>query len=191
MATLDTNATANPPLTVSTTSTPYHCHLMQLAIAQAHQSIPVDSAYCVGALVVSPQGNMTTKNEAVAASILATGYSRELEGNTHAEECALMKMNKEGVATAGTDMYTTMEPCSKRLSGNAPCVQHIIAANIGRVFVGAREPDHFVACQGVALLLEAGIEVYDVVYEGVREECLAPNQHIAKFNTGAQKGRAE
>ena len=39
---------------------------------------------------------------------------------------------------------------------------------------------------GVALLLEAGIEVYDVVYDGVREECLAPNQHIAKFNTKAK-----
>ena len=92
-----------------------------------------------------------------------------------------MKMKEAKVDASGTDMYTTMEPCSKRLSGNEPCVKHIIEANIGRVFIGAREPDHFVKCEGVDILRAAGIEVYDVKYDGVRKDCLKPNQHIAKF----------
>jgi hypothetical protein len=51
-----------------------------------------------------------------------------------------------------------MEPCSKRLSGNGPCVQRILATRepgdgtsryrIARVYVGAMEPKNFVACEG-------------------------------------------
>jgi pyrimidine deaminase RibD-like protein len=153
-----------------------HQALMELAIVQAHRSAPVDSAYCVGCVIVA-----SNSAEMKMTTILATGFSRELPGNTHAEESALMKLKDAGIATVGTDMYTTMEPCSKRLSGNEPCVKHIIEAQIGRVFIGAREPDHFVKCEGVDQLRAAGVEVYDVVYDGVRAACLKPNQHIAKF----------
>ena len=78
-------------------------------------------------------------------------------------------------------MYTTMEPCSKRLSGNMPCVENCIKHGVGRVFVGVREPTHFVRCEGVAQLVEAGIPCFDVVWDGVEDECLAMNRHIAKF----------
>lgn len=159
-----------------------HRAYMEAAIVQAHLSKPVDSAYCVGCIVVPANSAENHDNgAALITTPLATGFSRELPGNTHAEESALMKMKEAKVDASGTDMYTTMEPCSKRLSGNEPCVKHIIEANIGRVFIGAREPDHFVKCEGVDILRAAGIEVYDVKYDGVRKDCLKPNQHIAKF----------
>jgi pyrimidine deaminase RibD-like protein len=56
-------------------------------------------------------------------------------------------------------MYTTMEPCSKRVSGNSPCVARILATRdygnsragckVIRVYVGAMEPSNFVNCEGI------------------------------------------
>ena len=135
--------------------------LMDMAIQLAHLSEPSPSAYCVGAVL--SKGDI----------VLATGYSRELPGNTHAEECALIKF---GGSCVGADMYTTMEPCSTRTSGRPPCVEHIIRAQIGRVYVGAMEPANFVNCIGVSILQDAGIEV--IVVEGFHLRCLEPNSHV-------------
>ncbi|KAI9030425.1 cytidine deaminase-like protein [Hyaloraphidium curvatum] len=137
---------------------------MRLAIAEANKSQPVDGAYCVGAVLVAADG-----------SVLSTGFSRELPGNTHAEQCCLEKLPDASAARAGT-MYTTMEPCSKRLSGNRPCVDRLVEAGIGRVVVGVPEPANLVVCEGTRILNENGITVDTLV--GYEEECLAPNRHI-------------
>ena len=66
----------------------------------------------------------------------------------------------------GAVLYTTLEPCGKRLSGNLPCVQRIIASRKGnaeggirKVIFGAKEPGTFVQdSQSCRTLTEAGIE---------------------------------
>ena len=135
---------------------------MRLALAEARKSIPVETAFCVGAVIVSSPTHPTSP-----ATVLATGYSRELPGNTHAEQCALDKINREGPAAddllAGASIYTTMEPCSERLSGNVPCVQQILATQISSVYIGVEEPKDFVECEGTRLLREAGRQVFVVV----------------------------
>lgn len=110
---------------------------MSLAIEEAKKSEPTSTAFCVGALLVN------------SGKILSTGYSRELPGNTHAEQCALEKYFKEkntNKVPPGTELYTTMEPCSFRLSGNEPCLDRIIKqdGNVSTVFVGVMEPSTFV-----------------------------------------------
>lgn len=110
---------------------------MKLAIEEAKKSEPTSTAFCVGALLVN------------SGKILSTGYSRELPGNTHAEQCALdkyFKDNNTNKVPIGTELYTTMEPCSYRLSGNEPCLDRIIkqGGNISSVFVGVLEPSTFV-----------------------------------------------
>lgn len=147
------------------TNDPTDLKYMQLSIQEANKSIPAPAAYCVGAALVDAQGEL-----------LSTGYSRELPGNTHAEECALSKISNKDVKTEGATMYTTMEPCSVRLSGNRPCVSRIIEAKIKRVVVGVREPPNLVACEGIDLLEREGIQV--VIVPNVQEACLKPNQHI-------------
>ena len=71
------------------------------------------------------------------------------------------------------DLYTTLEPCSKRLSGLKSCAQTILdlnasptsAANdnlrlhVNRVFIGAAEPLDFVVCEGAKMLSDGGVEV--------------------------------
>eukprot|EP00455_Lapot_gusevi_P027332 TRINITY_DN2890_c0_g1_i2.p2 TRINITY_DN2890_c0_g1~~TRINITY_DN2890_c0_g1_i2.p2 ORF type:complete len:121 (-),score=24.02 TRINITY_DN2890_c0_g1_i2:15-377(-) len=107
--------------------------------------------------------------------VLSTGYSRELPGNTHAEECCLLKLSDVSEARGGT-IYTTMEPCSERLSGKKPCVFHLIEAGIARVVMGCMEPSNFVTCEGTRLLQQADIQVLYI--PSLAKECLAPNRHI-------------
>ncbi|KAJ3318920.1 DRAP deaminase [Blyttiomyces sp. JEL0837] len=127
---------------------------MLSAITEAEKSEPIESAYCVGAVLVRPT------NDTAKPTIVATGFSRELPGNTHAEECCLLKLaGSEGTAK-GCHMYTTMEPCGERLSGKLGCAQRIIEAGIVRVIIGVREPPNFIAsCVGADLLRKAGITV--------------------------------
>lgn len=240
-----------------------HIHFMRLAIEQANLSIPVPSGYCVGAVLVqetlreantnkhsnndstddvSSQEFEEDKDEGYADRfrVVVTGYSRELPGNTHAEECCLLKLAALGADTGSRDdyfeddddedigesavtlvagtaatgaavggygsgrcsnsssadnnrnsnrsdrklksrrkwiMYSTMEPCSTRLSGNRSCSDRLIASGIRQVYVGVREPDHFVkTVVGVENMVEKGIEVIHI--PGLEDECLAPNRHV-------------
>lgn len=184
-----------------------HTHFMKLAIKQANLSIPVDSGYCVGAVLVQethpdPDSDLPQDDR---FRVFTTGFSRELPGNTHAEECCLLKLaaleeeakeeEKDIGAKAGQGsgagtgvgtssklrkewiMYSTMEPCSTRLSGNRPCSERLIESGVRRVYVGVREPDHFVQnVVGVEKMVENGIEVTHI--PGYEEECLAPNRHV-------------
>lgn len=150
----------------SYTHNPKDLELMKMAITQANLSEPVESAYCVGAVLVAATGE-----------ILSTGFSRELPGNTHAEQCALDKLPNLGLIENGI-CYTTMEPCSTRLSKNKPCVERLIEAKVKKVVMGVKEPPNFVECSGVDLLRQAGIEV--LVVPDVEEDCLKPNRHILK-----------
>ncbi|KAI9216371.1 cytidine deaminase-like protein [Blastocladiella britannica] len=201
---------------------------MRAAIAMAHKSAPVPSAYCVGAVLVAPVAALESAEPVLWAAtaansrqetthalslamgndpnapvpethvVLSTGYSREIPGNTHAEEVCFLKLGDQALAlpdpvpgqspqwppevlaitrAAGATVYTTMEPCSKRLSGRCSCTDHALALGVKRVVVGIAEPrDIFVQCEGIARLGEAGVQV--TVLEGMEEECWAPNRHI-------------
>lgn len=84
-------------------------------------------------------------------------------------------------------IYTTMEPCSLRLSGNTPCADRIIGTKKGnnrgirKVYVGVKEPETFVGeNKGRAKLANAGIESIHI--PGLEDEILkiATAGHIAK-----------
>jgi len=154
-----------------------HLSYMRLALDLARKSPPKPTNFCVGTVLLDP-----TKDE-----VLSTGYTLELEGNTHAEQCCLTKLatqselpeNRVGeIIPLNTILYTTMEPCSVRLSGNLPCVQRILNIRkddklcIGKVVCGVKEPEKFVGENlGRALLENAGITVLYV--NGLEDEILA------------------
>lgn len=126
-----------------------HKDFMEMALDEADKCEATDKAFNVGCVIVH-------NNE-----VLSVGYSRELEGNTHAEQNALQKIKDKGISIPkGTDLYTTMEPCSERLSGNLPCVDRIIEHkdNIETVFIGCAEPQTFIQDNtSVKKLLDSGI----------------------------------
>ena len=140
-----------------------HRKYMEMAIAEADKCAPTTTAFSVGAVIVH------------GTEVLSRGYSRELPGNTHAEQCALEKYFErtgERKLPAGSVVYTTMEPCSLRLSGNEPCVQRIVGldGSVAAVFVGVMEPDTFVKNNtSRALLEESGIAYIQI--PGYEEQC--------------------
>ncbi|KAH8599661.1 cytidine deaminase-like protein [Bisporella sp. PMI_857] len=145
---------------------------MQHALELARQSPPKPTNYRVGALLVDVD----------TQTVLATGYTLECEGNTHAEQSCFIKLaqqhaipeeNLANVLPKNTVLYTTVEPCFKRLSGNTPCVQRILGYGnaIKTVFVGVKEPEKFVGENtGRKQLEDAGIRV--VLVEGMEKDIL-------------------
>ncbi|KAJ2973356.1 hypothetical protein NUW58_g8955 [Xylaria curta] len=138
-----------------------HEGYMRLALSLATKSPPKPTNYRVGAVMVDVGAN----------EVLATGYTLELPGNTHAEQCCIEKLARK-YKVAGTHLgealpdavalYTTVEPCSQRLSGNTPCVDRILAVGkcIKTVYVGVQEPDTFISGNSSRRKLEdAGVEV--------------------------------
>ena len=170
-----------------------HLSYLRQALDLARRSPPKPTNFRVGALLVA-----CPHNDPNSARILSSGYTLELEGNTHAEQCALMKlasMNSVAeseiskVLTPGLNavLYTTLEPCGKRQSGNTSCVQRIInsraesAGGIRRVIFGAKEPGTFVKdSQSCQMMTDAGVdweyigdlqdEILVVAKEGQKQE---------------------
>ncbi|KAF5380877.1 hypothetical protein D9615_004008 [Tricholomella constricta] len=159
-----------------------HLHFLRLALVEAEKCIPTPTAFCVGCVLVARWPSVSD-----SPVVLASGYSRELPGNTHAEANALSKARAlsstelsaifssapppdlKAVLTH-VDVYTTLEPCSVRTSGLAPCADALIKANVKRCFIGVGEPDDFVKCEGAQKLKDAGIEV--IWIDGLEKECL-------------------
>lgn len=159
-----------------------HKGYMEYALEQARHSPPSPTKFCVGAVLVDAD-----KNE-----ILSTGWSLELPdnnpadpGKTHAEQCCFIKVAQQynlpeerlcEVLPRSTILYTTMEPCNKRLSGNKPCVDRILRLKdcIKAVYIGIKEPENFINQSilviGRKRLEDAGVKV--IFVEGMEDRIM-------------------
>jgi riboflavin-specific deaminase-like protein len=131
---------------------------------------PSESAFSVGAVVVSEDGQ-----------VLATGFSREQEEYDHAEEVALRKLagRKLGFRDPRlrrATIYSSLVPCGARASRPVTCVQHIIAAGIGRVVFAWQEPRLFTDGRGAEQLRAAGLAVTEI--PALAGRAAAVNAHL-------------
>lgn len=123
----------------------------------------------------------TSPNPMVGCVVVKDGVAvaegcHERYGEFHAERNALMRC---GAEAEGADLYVTLEPCCHQ--GNTPpCTEIIMEKGIGRVFVGAMDPNPKVAGKGVTILREHGIEVTTGVLE---DECLRINEIFFHYIT--------
>jgi diaminohydroxyphosphoribosylaminopyrimidine deaminase/5-amino-6-(5-phosphoribosylamino)uracil reductase len=121
------------------------------AVDLARRSPPSASAFAVGAVIVDAHGHE-----------ISSGWSRDTDPLVHAEESALHQAGSD-VRLRDATLYSTLEPCSKRAHRpDATCTALILAARIPRVVLAWREPDIFVTCEGLALLLAAGVEIVEL-----------------------------
>lgn len=79
---------------------------------------------------------------------IPSGERHEICRAVHAEQNALVQAAKHGVAIAGADLYTTLQPCVQ-------CTKMIINAGIVRVVYTQSYPDQL----AVAMAKEAGLEL--------------------------------
>lgn len=182
-----------------------HKHYLAECLSLAQQSPPKPTNFRVGSLLLVRRPAAKSDDSSKPPfddRIISTGYTLELPGNTHAEQSCLKKLaSKHGVfeeqvgraikrqcdedngeGNAQVVIYVTMEPCGKRLSGNAPCVERIIQTGkseggiegrgIDMVYFGVKEPGTFVGeSQGCKMLSEAGIKWEHI--GGMEEDILA------------------
>ncbi len=114
--------------------------------------------------------------------VLVTADGIEVEGGTeppggdHAEAQALRRARAAGVDLRGSVAYVTLEPCSHH-GRTPPCADALVDARVGRVVVGALDPDPSVSGRGVERLRQAGVEVAVGVLADAVERQLAPYLH--------------
>lgn len=137
---------------------------MHMAVEVSRNCVPSRTSYCVGAVVVTPEGKVFT------------GYTHETGDANHAEEEAVAKALKAGEMLQGATIYSSMEPCSRRSSKERSCSRLIIDEGFARVVYALKEPSFFVECEGDKLLRQAGISV--VVMDEFAPEVARINGHI-------------
>jgi diaminohydroxyphosphoribosylaminopyrimidine deaminase/5-amino-6-(5-phosphoribosylamino)uracil reductase len=129
----------------------------------------LDERYMRLALRQAQKGlGKTSPNPAVGAvlvrdgAILSTGWHQRA-GGLHAEMEALSALpNPE--SAAGATLYVTLEPCSTT-GRTPPCTDAIISAKIGRVVIGAIDPNPRHQGRGLEQLRLAGIALTTGVLE--------------------------
>jgi diaminohydroxyphosphoribosylaminopyrimidine deaminase / 5-amino-6-(5-phosphoribosylamino)uracil reductase len=121
------------------------------AIELSRRCPPSPSAFSVGAIVVACTG-----------AVVATGYSRQSDPYDHAEEVALGCAMTDEVDLTGATLYSSLEPCLRRVSRPVSCAELILACGIGRVVIAWREPPLFQPGGGAHWLASRGIEVVEL-----------------------------
>lgn len=137
--------------------------LLQEAIKESRKCTPDAGSYCVGAVIVTANGERFT------------GYTHETSPTHHAEQEALKKAVEAHAELRGATIYASMEPCTERKSEPKSCTRLILEHGLKKVVFACYEPSKFVRCEGACTLRQAGVEVR--VYPDLADEVLQINGH--------------
>jgi diaminohydroxyphosphoribosylaminopyrimidine deaminase / 5-amino-6-(5-phosphoribosylamino)uracil reductase len=140
------------------------------AIELSRQCPPSETAFSVGAVLVSDAGD-----------VIATGYSREADPKDHAEEVALARAGDDPQLARAT-LYSSLEPCLSRASRPRSCAELIVAAGIPRVVIAWLEPPLFASGGGAGRLRSAGVTVDEIPW--LAELARSINAHLLPDRSG-------
>jgi diaminohydroxyphosphoribosylaminopyrimidine deaminase / 5-amino-6-(5-phosphoribosylamino)uracil reductase len=117
---------------------------MRAALAEAHRGIGrVSPNPAVGAVLV------------LRNRIVSRGYHRA-SGSPHAEIECLASAPRSSLRSA--TLYVTLEPCCT-IGRTPPCTDAIVRAGVGRVVIGAMDPNPLHSGRGIDLLRASGIRL--------------------------------
>lgn len=123
---------------------------MEIAIKEMRKSRPehkdkVDPM--VGVILIGANGKE-----------LGRAHRGNLRVGDHAEYTLIERVlgNKN---LEGSTLYVTLEPCTTRQPPKISCVERIVSARIGKVFIGTTDPNPKIEGKGITHLLKNSIEV--------------------------------
>ena len=137
-----------------------------------------DAGFMAQAVATAESARLHASPNPWVGAVLVTGAAMYQAatappGGPHAEVSVLRLAAGAGDATAGSTLYTTLEPCA-HFGRTPPCVDAIVAAGVRRVVVALVDPDPQVAGKGVETLRRAGVEVSVGTGSDAVERQLAP-----------------
>ena len=147
-----------------------------------------DSEYMLEALSLARMGwGLTNPNPMVGCVIVKDGEVigrgfHHRAGEAHAEINALRDAESRQRDCRGATLYVTLEPCSS-YGRTPPCTEAITASGIGKVVIGAMDPNPKHAGRGVEILRGHGIEVVCGVESSA---CWELNRHFFRWITSGK-----
>ncbi len=127
-----------------------HRRFLERAVELARQSRSEEGRHSVAPKV----GVVITRG----GELLGESFRGETGAGHHAEFGLLERL---GERLPGATVYTTLEPCSRRNHPKRPCAEHLVAADVGTVFIGMYDPNPAIYREGWRILRDAGIRVRD------------------------------
>ena len=145
-----------------------------------------DEKYMRRALQLAVQGRLTAAPNPMVGAVVVAGdriigegyHIRPGEGHAEVNALASVKPADRHLLKEST-IYVTLEPCA-HYGRTPPCAELIIREGIPRCVVGCIDPFAQVKGRGVAMLLQAGLEVRVGVLE---DECWSLNKHFIAFHS--------
>lgn len=123
---------------------------MELAVEQMNKSRSEHSNKIdplVGSVLVDKSG-----------SLLDKAHRGELRSGNHAEYTLLERILPDR-SLDGATLYVTLEPCTRRSGSKQPCAERIVSARIRKVYIGMPDPNPDIQGQGIAYLVNNGVQV--------------------------------
>ena len=112
-----------------------------------------------------------------------------LRSGNHAEYTVIERL-LGGKSLEGSTLYVTLEPCTLRHAGKAPCVERVVSARVARVLIGMPDPNPDIQVTGIAYLLTNRIEV-DFFDSDLMEKIREENREFIEYFAGAVVPDAE
>jgi diaminohydroxyphosphoribosylaminopyrimidine deaminase / 5-amino-6-(5-phosphoribosylamino)uracil reductase len=109
--------------------------------------------------------------------LLGESFRGETGPGRHAEFGLLERLR--GTDLTDAEVYTTLEPCSRRNHPKTPCARHLIESRVRAVYIGIYDPNPRIYREGWRMLRDAGIEVWDFAPE-LRTEIVADNDDFLR-----------
>ncbi len=110
--------------------------------------------------------------------IIGRGYHKRF-GEAHAEAVAVQDAKRKGFDIRGSEVYVNLEPCA-HYGKTGPCAVMLSKESPASIHVGMRDPFESVNGNGLKILKQAGVRVYENV---LKERCEELNKFFITFVT--------